>query len=92
MTSHLPTWVDKHAGRWLDMQVGTYVSMLMVYMCTVNMWVVDMYVVDKHVVLSMVPMVWVEPARLPFGSFYLVVVLLLACLILVNEVALLTNP
>jgi hypothetical protein len=41
----------------------------MVYMCIVDMWVVDMYVVDKHVVLSMVPVVWVEPARLPFGSF-----------------------
>lgn len=40
----------------------------------------------------MVSVVWVELARVSFGLFYLPVFILLSCLILVNEVALLVDP
>jgi hypothetical protein len=38
-------------------------------MCMVDMQVVGMDEVDKHVVQSMVPVVWVEPSRLPLGLY-----------------------
>jgi hypothetical protein len=47
--------------------------------------------VDRLVVLSMVPMALVELTRLPFGLFLSVMFLLLAFLMLANEVALPTN-
>jgi hypothetical protein len=47
-------------GIWVDMQMGIWVDILVMYMCMVNMLAVYIDGVDKHVVLPMVSVVWVE--------------------------------
>jgi hypothetical protein len=63
VASLLPTQVDKQVGR------RVWVDMILVYMCMVDMQAVDMDVVDKHVVMSLVLVVWVEPAGLHLWQF-----------------------